>query len=250
MFKLVYGNGSRFRSIFLGLARPLSSIPIRVTPSGLEFRALTSDNNMMVEATFPSNVFESIEAASDTTLALSRDGFLRSVKRAGKRDTITIQYEKASRYLRLLLTNVKTGVEREFSIEISEAITELIEPIQVELPVRFQISLEDFKKLIRDVIIVGDEVELTYRDNSIEVSSTSEGRSYKTSLALDRPLYLLESREDEVSSKYYVDYLKTVVSTLSITELIDVEFGSSLPLKIYASLEDGTKITTWIAPRV
>ncbi|MCS7099897.1 MAG: hypothetical protein NZ925_06120, partial [Sulfolobales archaeon] len=122
MFKLVYGNGGRFRKIFQGLAKPLSEIPIRVSRNELEFRALTPDSNMMVEVVIPGSAFESFEVLSDTTLALSREGFLRSIRRASKRDTIVMQYEKASRYLKLLLTNIKTGVEREFSVEISEAV--------------------------------------------------------------------------------------------------------------------------------
>lgn len=250
MFKLIYGDGSRFKRIFTGIAKPLESVPLRVTSGGLELRALTPDKNMMIEVVMPSTVFEVIEVESETTLALSREGFLRSVRRATKRDSITMQYERAARYLRLLLTNIKTGVEREFAVEVSEAITDLVEPIQIDLPVRFQISIEDLKKLIRDIKIVGDEVEMIFKESSIEVIGASEGKSYRTTLTLDRPLYLLESKEIVVSSKYDVDYLKATLSALSVTDLVNVEFGSSLPLKLYASLEDGTRITVWIAPRV
>lgn len=250
MFKLVYGDGSKFKRIFSGVVKPLEAVPIRVSPEGLELRALTPDKNMMLEVVVPGTVFESIEVESVVNLSLSRDGFLRSVRRATKRDAVTMHYERASRYVRLLLTNIKTGVEREFAIEISEVATELIEPIQVELPVRFQISLEDLKKLVRDVKIVGDELELVFKENVIEVSGVSEGKSYKTSLTLDRPLYQLESREVMVSSKYDADYLKTVLSALSAADLVSVEFGSGLPLKVYAPLEDGTKISVWVAPRI
>lgn len=250
MFRLIYGDGGRFKKIFSGVVKPLDIVPVRVSSGGLELRALTPDKNMMLEVVIPSTAFESIEVESDVSLALSRDGFLRSIRRASKRDTVAMQYEKASRYVKLLLTNIKTGVEREFAIEISEAVTELVEPIQVELPVRFQISLEDLKKLVRDVKIVGDEVEFVFKENNIEVLGTSESKSYKTSLTLDRPLYQLESKEVVVSSKYDADYLKTVLPALSIADLVSVEFGSSLPMKVYAPLEDGTRITVWIAPRI
>lgn len=250
MFKLIYGDGGKFRKIFSGVVKPLDAVPIRVSSEGLELRALTPDKNMMLEVAIPSTAFESIEVEADTTLVLSRDGFLRSIRRASKRDTVTMRYERASRYLKLFLTNIKTGVEREFAVEISEAVAELIEPIQVELPVRFQISLEDLKKLVRDVKIVGDEVELVFKEGFIEVLGSSEGKSYKTSLALDRPLYQLESKEVVVSSKYDVDYVKTVLTALSATDLVNAEFGSGLPLRIYAPLEDGTRISVWIAPRI
>ncbi|MEM1623359.1 MAG: hypothetical protein QW780_01590 [Sulfolobales archaeon] len=249
MFKLVHGDGGKLKKIFSGVVKPLETVPVRVSSEGLELRSLTPDKNMMLEVFIPSTSFELVEVESETTLALSRDDFLRSIKRASKRDTVTMQYEKASRYVRLLLTNIKTGVEREFSIEISEAVTELIAPIQVELPVRFQISFEDLKKLVRDVKVVGDEIGLVFRENSIEVSGASESKSYRTSLSLDKPLYQLESREVVVSSKYDVDYLRTVLPAISVADLVSVEFGSSLPLKVYTSLEDGTKITIWIAPR-
>ncbi len=250
MFKLVYGDGGRFKKILLGAVKPLDAVPIRVAPEGLELRALTPDKNMMIEVVIPSAAFEAIEVESETTLTLSRDHFLRGVRRAGKRDSVTLSYERASRYLRLLLTNIKTGVEREFAVEISEAASELVEPIQIELQVRFQISTDDLGRLIRDVKIVGDELELVYKKGSIEVSSVSEGRSYRTTLALDRPLYQLESREATVSSKYDVDYLKMALTALSAADLVNVEYGSALPLKIYAQLEDGSRVSAWIAPRV
>lgn len=250
MFKLVYGDGGKFKRILSGVVKPLDAVPIKVTPEGLELRALTPDKNMMLEVVIPSTAFESIEVESDTTLTLSRDHFLRGIRRASKRDSVTLSYERASRYLRLLLTNIKTGVEREFSVEVSEVATELVEPIQIELPVRFQISIDDLRGLIRDVKIVGDELELVFRESSIEVSSVSEGRSYRTTLTLDKPLYKLESKEAMVSSKYDLDYLKTVLTAVSVTDLVNVEFGSTLPLKIYTRLEDGTSISAWIAPRV
>jgi len=250
VFRLVYGNGSKFKKIFAGLVKPLDTVPIGVTSNGMEMRALTPDKNMMIEIVIPSSCFDLVEVAEDTVLALSRDSFLRAIRRASKQDSITLSYEKASRYVRFLLSNIKTGVEREFSIEVSEAVESLVEPLSIDLPVKFQIATDDLRKLIRDIKIVGDEVEIAFRENSIEVSSSSEGKSYRTSLRLDRPLYQLESKEVLVSSKYDVDYLKTVAGAIAVADLVSVEFGSGLPMKIYAPLEDGSRIAIWIAPRV
>jgi proliferating cell nuclear antigen len=250
MFKLVYGDGGKFKRIFSGAVKPLDIVPLRASSETLELRALTPDKNMMIEVVIPSTSFEVVEVESETTLALSRESFLKGIRRASKRDSVTMMYERASRYLRMLLTNIKTGVEREVLIEISEAVTSLIEPIQVELPVRFQIAFDDLRKLVRDVKIVGDEIELVFKEGSVEVVGASENKTYRTTLALDRPLYQLESKESMVSSKYDVDYLRTVLVTLSVSDLVTVEFGSGLPLKIHTALEDGTKIAAWIAPRV
>ncbi len=250
MFRLVYGDGGKFKKIFAGAVKPLDTVPLRVSSESLELRALTPDKNMMIEVIIPSTSFEVVEVESETTLALSRESFLKGIRKASKRDSVRMEYEKASRYVKLTLTNIKTGVEREILVEVSEAVTSLIEPIQVELPVRFQIAFDDLKKLVRDVKIVGDEMELVFKDGLIEVLGTSESKTYRTTLALDRPLYQLESKESMVSSKYDVDYLRTVLATLSAADLLTVEFGSSLPLKIHTALEDGTRVTVWIAPRV
>lgn len=250
MFKLVYGDGSKLKKIFTGVVKPLDVVPLRVSPESLELRALTPDKNMMIEVIIPSTSFEVVEVESETTLALSRESFLKGIRKASKRDSVRIEYEKASRFMKLILTNIKTGVEREFLVDVSEAVTSLIEPIQVELPVRFQIAFDDLKKLVRDVKIVGDEIELVFKDSLVEVVGSSESKTYRTVLALDRPLYQLESRESMVSSKYDVDYLRTVLVTLSVADLVTVEFGSNLPLKVHTALEDGTRIAVWIAPRV
>ncbi len=249
MFKVTYPNGSAFKKLLQGALKPLSDVPIQVSDDYFIIRALSPDKNILVEISIPRSAFESYEASGEVSIVASRDQMLKAVRRALRKDTVTLSYEEGSRYLKLILTNMRTGAERAYDIEISEAGTEPVQSIQLELPVRFQIASDDLKKLVRDAKLVGEELELIYKEGSIEVISRSENKMFKQVMGLDKPLYSLESKESMVSSRYDVDLLKSIATSFDAAEIATVEFGSGLPMKITLASDDGSKLIFWIAPR-
>ncbi|OYT52070.1 MAG: hypothetical protein B6U73_00580 [Desulfurococcales archaeon ex4484_204] len=249
MFRVTYPDGSVFKKMMLGVLKPLDEVPIKVSLDEFLIRSLSPDKNILIEVVMPRSAFESFDCTSETSITASRDQFLKVARRATKRDSVTLVYEEGSRTMRVVLVNARTGTERFFEVELSEAGRELIQSLQLDLPVRLQIASEDLKKLIRDSKIIGEELELTYKEGFIEATVKSEGRMFKEILTMDKPLYSLESKESTASSKYDVDMLRAVVPAFDVTDLITLEFGSGLPLKISMNMEDGSRINIWIAPR-
>ncbi len=249
MFKVTYPNGSTFKKLLQGALKPLSEVPIKVTSESLLIRALSPDKNILVEITIPQSAFESFEAPSETSVVASRDQLLKAIRKALRRDTVTLSYEEGSRYLRLILTNTRTGAERSYDIEISEAGVEPVQSLELDLPVKFQIASDDLKKLVRDAKLVGEELEIIYKEGSIEVISRSENKMFRQVMSLDKPLYGLESRESMITSKYDVDLLKQIATSFDVADIATVEFGSGLPMKITLPVDDGSKLIFWIAPR-
>ncbi len=249
MFKVTYPDGNVIKKIFIGVLRPLDEAPIRVDNEKFLVRALSPDKNVLVEALIPASAFDLFDVGEETTVTADRDQLLKQIRKATKRDTVTLSYERGARYVLLTLQNTRTGSERTYQIEITEAGRELVESINLDLPVQFQILSEDFKKLIRDVKLVGDELELTYKEGTLEASCRAENKLFKQTLTKDNPLLTLNSKESMVASKYDVDLIKSVSAAFDVADLVNVEFGAGLPMKIYLGLEDGTKLTFWIAPR-
>jgi len=249
LFRVTYPNGATFKKMMQGALKPLSEVPIQVTNELFLIRALSPDKNILVEITIPNAAFESFEVSSETSVTASRDQLLKSIRRALRRDTVTLEYKEGERSLKLILTNTQTGTERSYDIEISEAGTEPVQSLQLDLPVRFQIATDDLRKIVRDAKLVGDELEIVYKEGSIEVLSRSEGKEFRETLSLDKPLYSLESSESMVSSKYDVDLLKSISTSFNVADIALVEFGPSLPMKITLSVDDGSKLVFWIAPR-
>jgi len=249
VFTVKYPDGALFKRLTYGSLKPLSEVPLSVTSDSFLIRALSPDKNLLVEVYIPSTAFETYDVTSDTLLTLDRDEFSKTVRKGTKRDTVTLRYEDGARHLVFTLTNTKTGAERTYQITVLETGRELIQSLNLDLPVRMQMESKNFKKVIADAKIIGDELEISYNSGEVTVKSVSEGRMFEEKLSLDRPLLSLESREDTASSKYDLDLLKSIASTLEAADVVTIEFGTGLPMRVTLATEDGAKVTFWIAPR-
>ncbi|MEM1881494.1 MAG: hypothetical protein QXQ23_06060, partial [Sulfolobales archaeon] len=194
--------------------------------------------------------FELFDVNRRTTLTVDKSQFLRSFRKVGKKDSVLIEFEEGNRALKLTLINMRTGVERNYVVNVREVGNELVSSINIDLPVRFQIPSEDLRKIIADAKLIDEDLELRYEGNRIEVVSTSENKMFKQILALDRPLYFLEAKETQVSSKYDLDLLKALAKSFTLADVTTVEFGPSLPIKISVEIGDGSRITYWIASKI
>jgi len=251
MFRISYPNGTKFKKIMQASIKLIEEIPLSVTTEGLTLRALSPDKNALVNLFIPSTSFEEFNVEEETNIVVIKDEFNKAVRRAQRKDSVILSYERGARELKVILFNAKTGVEREFSVSISEAGMEPVGEIKVEPVVKFQIDGDDLKKIITDAKIVADEIEFIYENERILVRAASEDRSYRTTLELDRPLLNLESAaEGRVSGKYSLDLLKGITTALGSAETLILGFGQNQPLRIYMELEGGGILTVWIAPRV
>lgn len=249
MFTLRYPDGALFKRLIYGSLKPLSEVPLSVTSESFLIRALSPDKNLLVEVYIPSTAFETYDVTGDALLTLDRDEFTKAVRKGTKRDNVTLRYEDGARYVIFTLTNTKTGAERSYQITVLETGRELIQSLDLDLPVRMQMESKDFKKIISDAKIIGDELEISYNSGEVIVKSISEGKMFEEKLLLDRPLLSLESREDAASSKYDLDLLKSIASTLEAADVVTIEFGAGLPMRIAIAAEDGSRVTFWVAPR-
>ncbi|MEM1679970.1 MAG: hypothetical protein QXT01_00895 [Sulfolobales archaeon] len=250
MFKIKYPVGARIKRIFQDSLKPIDEVPISVDADGLLIRALSPDKNLLVEVVMPQTAFELFDVNRRTTITVDKSQFLRSFRKVGKKDSVLIEFEEGNRALKLTLINMRTGVERNYVVNVREVGNELVSSINIDLPVRFQIPSEDLRKIIADAKLIDEDLELRYEGNRIEVVSTSENKMFKQILALDRPLYFLEAKETQVSSKYDLDLLKALAKSFTLADVTTVEFGPSLPIKISVEIGDGSRITYWIASKI
>lgn len=251
MFRIAYPNGTKFKKIMQASIKLIEEIPFHVASDGLTIRALSPDKNVLINLNIPSTSFEEFSVGESTDIVLSKDEFSKAIRRAQRRDTVIMEYEKGSRELKIILFNAKTGVERFFTVSLSEVGVEPVGEIKVTPTVKFQMDGDDLKRIITDAKIVADEVEFVYDNGKIIVQASSEEKSYKTVLEVDKPLLNLEAlTEEKVSCKYSLDLLKGISSALGDAEILILEFGQGLPLKMHMELGGGSTLTVWFAPRI
>lgn len=249
MFSIRYSEGLLFRKYVLSSTKPLSDVPLRVSEEGFLIRGLSPDKSILIEVSIPGSSFAEYSVSGDNDLTLERDEFSKVLKKLGRNDTIQLSYEEGSGVIKAKLINSKSGVERSYDVRVAR-LEGPVDPIQVELPVLIRVETSTLQRIIKDAKLVGEELTLRYSRDSVEFTSMSEGREYR--VVLERGKHLLElasSSPGVITSTYDIDLLKTLIPVLLVFDVATLEFGSSLPLKISLSSEEGVNITSWIASR-
>lgn len=248
--KLVFSKANKFKDFTDALVKIVDEAPIVVDESGFSSRSLSEDKTTMAILHIPSESFESIEIEEKTLFKIKSKELNRVLKRASKNDSLEMEIDKARKVLKILFSDVKKGIQRNFEVPISfEGVEELKEP-EVALPVDFVINGGDFKDIVDDIKYVSDEVKIEYKENALHFSAESQGRSYSAILKEGEPLISLRAPDEPVVSKYSINLLNAAVRGIDTGNTISVSFGNSLPMKIYTEVSTIGTLAFWIAPRV
>jgi len=248
--KATYPIGANFKKIAQACSAALEEVPLIFTPEGMFIEGLSPDKAVMLSVFIPMSSFEEYNLSEEINVVAPKDEFVKAFKRATKRDRVTFEYNVGSRELIIRVTNVRTSIEREYVVSLSEVGYQRIGELDIELEVSARLPTDELANIIKDVAIVGDEATFQYssESNSIKVLSFGDLGEYRTELKQFKPLTILESTVSAASSKYGVDHLKVLAKVLDLADEVSIYFGPDKPLKAEMSLGEG-RIAIWIAPR-
>jgi len=248
----MFPQASKFKKIFQPLTKLFEAMPLYVTQEGIDIKSMSSDKNTMVIFTMPSTSFEEYQVNEENVVVkIDSDELNKVVKRGTKDDAVILEYYKGSPYLHVKFLNRKTSVEREFKIQAFEVPEEehLDEP-QVQLTVTAKMDPADLRHVVADAKIVSDEVEVSTPDNeTLTFVSFEANKSYEAELKLFNPLVSLVV-EKEAKAKYSVQHLYDATRAYQAAKELTLEFATDMPMKLEMSMEAGSELRMWIAPRL
>lgn len=248
-FRAVYPSASKFKYIAQTLAKIASEIPFTANENGINVKVLSPDKTTMIILTLPSLAFEEYECSQEITFIVGSDEFNKTVKRGSRNDMLEFILEKEYRRLKMTFIDRKLGYRRTFYVSLREGVVEKLPEPKMELPVSIRMISDDFKNIIKDAKIVGDEIEFIATPEKVEVRTITPQKEYYNILLPDKPLVSMIVKEAEVRSTYGIDLLEAALKATSASETVTLEFGPSMPIKIVFDVPGGGTLTYWVAPR-
>jgi len=247
----VYPSGMVFKKVVSALKGVVDQVPMIFEESGFVIEALSPDKVTMVLFEIPSSNFEEFNITDTVTMVTYRDDFVKAFRRATKRDKVLFEYSEGLRELKVKLFNIRSNVEKEVSVSLSEVGFERLGGIELDYEIQASLPTSEFVEVIKDAALVGDEITFVYSSelNAIKVSAVGELAEYTTVLKQFQPLTYLEASIGSAIVKYGVDHLKSLAKLLDLADECTLAFGPDKPLKIAISIPGGGKLTAWVAPR-
>lgn len=249
--RAVYPTGMVFKKVVSALKGLVDQVPIAFDESGFVIEALSPDKVTMVVFEVPASNFEEYTITQPVNVVADRDEFVKAFRRATKRDKVLFEYTEGVRELKVKVFNIRSNVEKEVTVPLSEVGFERIGGIELTYEVQASLPTSELVEIIKDAVLVGDEITFVYssEQNAIRVSAYGELAEYSTTLKQFQPLTYLEASISSVIVKYGVEHLKALAKVLDLADECTMAFGPDKPLSISLNIAGGGKITAWIAPR-
>ncbi|MEM0026834.1 MAG: hypothetical protein QXT53_02300 [Ignisphaera sp.] len=249
--RITYPVGAVIKNVAQALKGIVDQIPIVVSLDQFSIEALSPDKVSMIIFSIPSSAFEEYSVSEEIKIIADRDEFVKSLRRATKRDKVSFEYMAGGRELKVKVFNVRSNLEREYAVPLSEINFERIGSLNVELEVSANLPADELISVIKDISILGEEASFIYSSelNGIKVTAHGDLGSYETILKQFQPLTYLESSVGSSIARYSVEHLKAVAKLLTLAEECSIAFGADKPLKIAFEITGGGRVEVWIAPR-
>lgn len=250
MFRAVYPKAPKFKYITQALAKISDEASFYTSIDGVEIKALSPDKTALIVVKLPSIVFEEYNVDDKESFKVASSEFNKVARRAGRNDALILELMRENNVVKVGYRDRKTGVEREFYVNLSSPFAEEIGEPELELTVTVRMLSGDLKQIVRDVKVIGEEALFHYRDNKLFVKTTVQQKEYTCELSEGNPLAYISSTKDEVKSTYSVDVLETVLKAIASSKNVTLQFDDNKPMRIEFELIGGGSILYWIAPRV
>ncbi len=249
MFRAVYPSATKFKYIAQTLAKIVDEIPFYGEPEQLEVRVLSPDKTTMTILRIPSIAFEEYICDQEEFFVVGSDEFNRIARRGTRNDLVVLELDRERKVLKFMFKDKKTGVERTFYLQLKERVIEKLPEISLELGVSIRMLADDYKNIIRDLKIVGEEAIFIFEDNKLTIKSMTQQKEYIGVFEQDNPLLYISSTTDKAIARYSVGLLETTLKAAAASKNVLLEFDSNKPLKVEFELPTGGTLTYWIAPR-
>jgi len=233
---------------------------IRAVSAVVEEGTFTIDeNSMRLSSMDPAHIslvnFELSKAATEEfrcaqalELTVSVSELQKFLRRAGKADSLNLEYDAEKK--RLSITLATPSTERIFTLNVLETVAGKTTAPKLTFEAKARVNADILSEAIDDASLVSDYVKVTIAAEAVILSSKGELGTHQTRLAKGGSAVYEITTDKEVSAFFSLNYLDRIIKpSKALSEEVSLELSENRPLKLFFPIQSG-KLEFLIAPRV
>lgn len=221
---------------------------LELTQDGLTVMRMDLGHVEMLRLELPMQYFDRWDVVEPVKMCLNVDELNRVLKRMNKQDSY-MQLDYDHERTRATFTLV-SDIRRNKSIPVLESLEEEIPSPKIFFKSKTRMILSTFKRILEDFKENADHFKLETTWNQIKFSTDSDYSHESTPIDKDNDNILDHRVEEESMAHYEIEHLLDFVkAACKVSEIVNIEFSDSLPLKLDVELPQGSMVY-YLAPMI
>lgn len=224
-------NVNTLKSSIDALATFINIGNFNFSESGVYFKAIDPSQILLVDYSLPKEAFESYLSQQDKTIALDLVELGRVMNRIPIEDALKMNISDSE-----FKVVSKGTIERNFRMPLLEVSENEISIPKSKFDAKVEINARLFKDILKDASLFASSVILRTKNDQFIVETKGSKGNFKA-VCKDN---INMKTNDDVVSKYSLDFLKNIIKEADNDKEIIVEFKTDAPIKVTFNISEAT----------
>jgi proliferating cell nuclear antigen len=217
------------------------------TSEGISFRGMDPSHVALIDIFWPNTAFESYKCDSELKFGVRISEFSKLIKRTDKKDELEVSIIDED----VLRIKTMGSYKREYKMRLIESTTVSTPLPKLSFNSKLLLSLSSFDKILSDIEVVSEYVEIESFPDRIEfVGKSDTGEAVVTMESNSEGLEEINVKE-ESKATYSLEYLLKIVKSVSTVGVsAAIEYSTKMPIRLEFRIANIGRIHFYLAPRV
>ncbi|RLG61190.1 hypothetical protein DRN86_00540 [Candidatus Geothermarchaeota archaeon] len=249
-FLIATENPNQLIRFILAVSKITDEIRLQISPEKVWFRGMDSAHVSMIDFEISKKLFSEYQVDKEQTVSVLLEKVIKFLKGVKKNEKLELAMDETTGRLKIRAIG---RYSREFItplLDVGE--TRTLGTPKVEFPVKIKMACSVLEHALDNIKQISDKVKFEALLNELKIKGESdEGYETVISVDYDSPEVYEKEIKKESMATYNVEIMTGVVKELSkISELVSLNFGTDLPLKLAFEMLEGMKFDFYLAPRI
>ena len=217
------------------------------TSEGISFRGMDPSHVALIDIFWPNTAFDSYKCDSELKFGVRISEFSKLIKRTDKKDELEVSISDQD------VLRIKTfgSYKREYKMRLIESSSGSTPLPKLSFNSKLVLSLPSFDKILSDIEVVSEYVEIESYPEKIEfIGKSDTGEAVVIMEPNSEGLEEIDVKE-ESKATYSLDYLLKIVKSISsVGVAAAIEYSTKMPIRLEFRISNIGRIHFYLAPRV
>jgi len=217
------------------------------TSEGISFRGMDPSHVALIDIFWPNTAFDSYKCDSELKFGVRISEFSKLIKRTDKKDELEVSISDQD----VLRIKTSGSYKREYKMRLIESSSGSTPLPKLSFNSKLVLSLPSFDKILSDIEVVSEYVEIESYPEKIEfIGKSDTGEAIVIMEPNSEGLEEIDVKE-ESKATYSLDYLLKIVKSISsVGVAAAIEYSTKMPIRLEFRISNIGRIHFYLAPRV